>query len=137
MASNTYTNKMFFNDVLTLIEESDMDDVLRGAMQEKALKALEQLEKRADYAKAHPRKSTAKGASDATRELAAEIGAILTAEPMTAAEINEALGADYSALRISGAAKFIPGIVTCKVTRMATGKDGLKAERLYTAYSVE
>lgn len=135
--SNTYTNKQFFNDVLTLIDESDMDDVLRGAMQDKALKALEQLEKRADYAKAHPRKSAAKGASEATRALAAEIGAILTAEPMTSTEINELLGTDYSALRISGVAKFIPGIVTSKVTRETVGKNGLKAEREYTAYSVE
>ena len=137
MASNTYTNKQFFNDVLNLIDESDMDDVLRGAMQEKALKALAQLEKRADYAKAHPRKSTAKGASEATRALAAEIGAILTAEPQTAAEINEVLDASYSALKISGAAKYIPGVVTSKVRRMTTDHKGLAVEREYTAYSLQ
>lgn len=131
-----YTDKEFYNDVLNLIAESDLDEVVAGAMTAKALKKLEQVEHRAEYSATHRKPATSK-VSAATKEGAAEIGAILTAEPMTAAEINEVLGTDYTALRVANLSKYIPGVVTSKVRRMTTDRKGLAVEREYTAYSVE
>lgn len=131
-----YTDKEFYNDVLNLIAESDLDDVVAGAMTAKALKKLEQVEHRAEYSASHRKPATSK-VSAATKEGAAEIGAILTTEPMTATEINEVLGTDYTALRVANLCKYIPGVVTSKVRRMTVDRKGLSVEREYTAYSVE
>lgn len=131
-----YTDKDFYNDVLNLIAESDLDDVVAGAMTAKALKKLEQVEHRAEYSANHRKPATSK-VSAATKEGAAEIGAILTAEPMTASEINEVLGTDYTALRVANLCRYIPGVVTSKVRRMTVDRKGLSVEREYTAYSVE
>ncbi len=131
-----YTDKEFYNDIIALIAESDLDDVIAGAMTAKARKKLEQVEHRAEYSATHRKPATSK-VSTATKEGAAEIGAILTAEPMTATEINEVLGTDYTALRVANLCKYIPGVVTSKVRRMTTDKKGLAVEREYTAYSVE
>ena len=137
MANKTYTDKQFFMDVLDLIEEADLDDVTRGAMVAKANGKLDQLAHRAEYAATHRKPSQAKGASDATKALAAEIGAVLTDTPMTTAEINEILGADYSPLRVSNAVKYIPGVVSQKVVRETVDKNGLKVERQYTGYFID
>ena len=131
-----YTDKEFFNDVLDLLETADLPDEKIGAMTAKAMAKLEQLEKRADYSKNH-RKPAVSKVSEETKALAAEIEAVLTDTPMTAAEINEALGADYTALKIAGAVKQIPGVKTEKVIRETVNKAGLKAERPYTAYSID
>ena len=136
MASNTYTNKMFFNDVLTLIDESDIDDVLRGAMQEKALKALEQLEKRADYAASHKKPSKAKGPGDKTKATIAILSGVLTAEPLTTAEINFLAGTNLNALQVSGAVKFMDNVKSKKVIREVVDAKGLKTERQYTGYYI-
>ena len=90
--------------------------------------------KRAEYSKEHRKPAAKKGPSEATKIIAAEIGAILTDTPMTTAEINDVLGTDYTALKVANAAKFIPGVVATKVVRPTVGKNGLRAEREYTAY---
>lgn len=90
--------------------------------------------KRAEYSKEHRKPATKKGPTEATKAIAAEIGAILTDMPMTTAEINEILGTDYTALRVANAAKFIPGVVTAKVVRPTVNKAGLRSEKEYTAY---
>lgn len=131
-----YTDKEFFNDVLDLLETAELPDEKVGAMTAKVMAKLEQLEKRADYSKNH-RKPTVSKVSEETKALAAEIEAVLTDAPMTAVEINEALGTDYTALKIAGAVKQIPGVKTEKVIREAVNKAGLKAERQYTAYSLD
>lgn len=132
----SYTDKEFYNDVLNLIAESDLDEVIAGVMTAKALKKLEQVEHRAEYSATH-RKPAVSKVSPETKAAAAEIAAVLTSEPMTAAEINEVLGTDYTALRVANLCKYIPDVVTSKVRRMTTDRKGLAVEREYTAYSVE
>ena len=90
--------------------------------------------KRAEYSATHRKPAKAKGPSEATKAVAAEISAVLTDTPMTTAEINEILGTDYTALRVSNAAKFIPGVQSQRVVRPTVGKNGLRAEKEYTAY---
>ena len=90
--------------------------------------------KRAEYSATHRKPAKAKGPSEETKAVAAKIGAILTDTPMTTAEINDVLGTDYTALRVSNAAKFIPGMATARVVRPTVGKNGLRAEKEYTAY---
>lgn len=92
--------------------------------------------KRAEYSATHRKPSQAKGPSEATKQVAAEIGAVLTDTPMTAAEINDLLGTDYTALKVSNAIKFIPGARSQKVVRPMVGKNGLRAEREYTGYFI-
>ena len=55
---------------------------------------------------------------------------------MTAAEINKALGADYTALQVANAVKFIEGIQSCKVVRDTVNGKGLRQQKEYTAYFV-
>lgn len=92
--------------------------------------------KRAEYSATHRKPTKAKGPTDATKEVAEAISSVLTDTPMTATEINEALGTDYTALRVAGAVKFIPGVKSQKVVRPTIGKNGLRAERQYTGYFI-
>ena len=55
---------------------------------------------------------------------------------MTAAEINAALGTDYTALQVANAVKYIEGAKASKVIRKTTNAKGLTAEKEYTAYSI-
>ena len=103
---------------------------------EKLEAMIQQEVKRAEYSATHRKPSQAKGPSEATKAVAAEIAAVLTDTPMTATEINEVLGTDYTALRVSSAIKFIPGAQSQKVTRETVGKNGLRAEREYTGYFI-
>jgi hypothetical protein len=138
--ANVYTQKMFYEDVIALITgDADIGDLPTDEMIEKAEKGIEQLEKRAEYAKTHPSKAktAAKGPSEETLARAAAIKGVLTNKPKTIVEINEALGTDLNALQISGVMKFIENVQKTKVVRNVTDKKGLKAERMYTAYFVE
>lgn len=128
-----YTDAMLYNDLVQIVDAADLEEAKRNAIIEKLLKKQEQVAKRAEYSKEH-RKSTASKVTEATKAIAAEIGAILTDTPMTTAEINEILGTDYTALRVANAAKFIPGAVTAKVVRPTVNKAGLRSEKEYTAY---
>lgn len=90
--------------------------------------------KRAEYAATHKKPSQAKGPGEATLAIAREVESVLTDTPMTSAEIAEALGKDYSPLRIANASKYIAGVQSQKVVREVVGKNGLRQERQYTAY---
>lgn len=92
--------------------------------------------KRAEYSATHRKPTKAKGPTEATKEVAEAISSVLTDTPMTATEINEALGTDHTALRVAGAIKFIPGVKSQKVVRPTIGKNGLRAERQYTGYFI-
>lgn len=135
--TSRYTYTTFANDVLALLNgEIEVTDALRERMTEKANALLTAQANKAAYNAAHPKKGTAKGASAETKAKAEAIKSVLGAEPMTAAEINAALGADYTALQVANAVKFIEGVKTSKVVRSTVNGKGLKAEKEYTAYSI-
>lgn len=128
-----YTDAMLYNDLVQIVTVADLEEAKRNAIIEKLLKKQEQVAKRAEYSKEH-RKPTASKVSEATKTIAAEIGAILTDTPITTAEINDVLGTDYTALKVANAAKFIPGVATARVVRPMVNKAGLRMEKEYTAY---
>lgn len=68
------------------------------------------------------------------QEMAKAIAAVLSHEPMTAAEINAALGKEYSPLQISNAVKCISGAAATKVRRMTRNTKGFQMEKEYAAY---
>jgi len=68
------------------------------------------------------------------QEMAKAIAAVLSHEPMTAAEINTALEKEYSPLQISNAVKFISGAAATKVRRMVRNTRGFQVEKEYAAY---
>ena len=70
----------------------------------------------------------------ANAERAKAIAKVLGSEPMTAREINAALGTDYGALQVSNAVRSIPGAESCEVMRTVTNSRGEKVERVYAAY---
>ena len=75
-------------------------------------------------------------AQAATMEKANAIKSVLTASPMTAAEINAALGTDYTALQVANAVKYIEGVTSEKVVRTVTNSKGLTSQKEYTGYKV-
>lgn len=78
--------------------------------------------------------------SGAAAEQSARAGAIkgvLSAVPMTVAEINAALGTDYTPLQTANACKLIPGVSTTKVIRTVTNAKGATANREYTAFYID
>ena len=105
-------------------------------LMEKAQALVNAQESKTAYNAAHPKKSTAKGASAATMEKANAIKGVLTATPMTAAEINAALGTDYTALQVANAVKYIEGVTSEKVVRAVTNSKGLTSQKEYTGYKV-
>lgn len=81
-------------------------------------------------------KSARRSASGDAAERAQKIEGVLSILPMTAKEINAALGTDYSAFQIANAVKFIPSAYTDKVFRIETDKDGNPMLREFTAYCI-
>lgn len=79
-------------------------------------------------------KSASRSASGDAAERAQKIEGVLSILPMTAKEINAALGTDYTALQIANAVKFIPSACTAKAFRIETDKDGNPTLREFTAY---
>ncbi len=55
---------------------------------------------------------------DRYKDIIARMEMVLIDYPMTVVEINEAMGTDYSALQIAGAAKYIDGIQTTEVNKV-------------------
>lgn len=53
---------------------------------------------------------------------------------MTAAEINAALGKEYTPLQIANAVKFISGAAAARVRRMVRNTRGFQMEKEYAAY---
>lgn len=134
MAKN-YTYSAFALDVIAMLNgETVKTDT--ETMLEKAEALLQAQLNKAAYNATHPRKSTAKGPSEKTAAVMAAIKPVLGAEPMTAADINTALGTTYTALQVANAVKYIDGVTACKVVRTTTNAKGLKADKEYTAYKL-
>ena len=133
-----YTYLDFANEVIALAngEKELTKEVAERVIAKATDLANAQLNKQA-YAKAHPKKSTAKGAGEKTLALVAELKTVLNATPKTSAEIANELGKELNPLQISNAIKYIEGVKSEKVVRQTTNGKGLKAEKLYTAYSIQ
>lgn len=140
MANTTtskYTYTQFAAEVMGIVKgEVEITAAVAERVYNKAAALLATQENKAAYNATHPKKSAAKGASADTAAKAEAIKAVLSDTPMTAAEINAALGADYTALQVANACKFIPGVVTSKVIRTTTNSKGLRADKEYTAYAI-
>lgn len=139
MATTTsrYTYAMFAAEVIGIVNgEIEITAEVTERVTAKASDLASAQARKAEYNAAHPKASAAKGASPETRAKANAIKGVLSAEPLTAAEINKALGADYTALQVANAVKFIEGVQSCKVVRTTVNGKGLKADKEYTAYYI-
>lgn len=135
--TSRYTYTQFGNDIIALLNgEIEVTDALRERMTAKAVDLLNAQAKKAEYNATHPKAGKAKGASAETMSKANAIKGVLSTEPMTAAEINAALGADYTALQVANAVKYIEGVTSVKVIRTTTNAKGLTAQKEYTAYKL-
>lgn len=132
-----YTYSQFATDVIAIMKnELVPTDDLREKIIAKADDLLVQQIRKAEYAKNNPSKSKAKGASEKTKNLAEQIKGILNSNPKTSAEIAAELKLDLNPLQIANAAKYIDGVITSKEVRPFVGKNGLRAEKYYTAYAL-
>lgn len=139
MATTTsrYTYAMFASEVIGIVNgEIELTPSIIERVTAKATDLANAQAKKAEYNATHPKKSGAKGASAETKAKAEAIKTVLSAEPMTAAEINKALGEGYTALQVANAVKFIEGVQSCKVVRTTVNGKGLKADKEYTAYFI-
>lgn len=69
-------------------------------------------------------------------DIAKAIAGVLSAAPMTAAEINAALGTDYTPLQIANAVRRISGASAGREVRMTVGANGLRREKEYAVYAL-
>lgn len=69
-------------------------------------------------------------------DMAKAIAGVLSAVPMTAAEINAALGTDYTPLQISNAMQRISGASAGREVRMTVGASGQRREKEYAVYTL-
>lgn len=140
MAKNTnskYTYLMFAEDVKKLCKgEIEVTPELIEKVTAKADDLIATQVKKQEYNAKNPKKTAAKGASEETKAKATAISGVLTAEPMTADEINTALGTEYTALQVANAVKFIEGVQSTKVIRSKKNAKGLTQEKEYTAYFI-
>lgn len=135
--TSRYTYANFAADVIAVLNgEIEVTDALKSRMIDKAQALSVAQANKAAYNAAHPKAGKAKGASAETQAKADAIKGILTDDPMTAAEINAALGTDYTALQVANAAKYIDGIRSTKVIRPFVNGKGLRSEKEYTAYFI-
>ena len=135
--SSRYTYADFAAEVISIVKgDTEITDAVRDRVIEKALALSLAQANKAAYNAAHPKAGKAKGASAETAAKAAAIKGVLTATPMTAAEINAALGTDYTALQVANAVKYIEGVSTSKVVRETVNGKGLRQQKEYTAYSI-
>lgn len=133
MANKTYTYVTFAQDIIAMLNGENTTGS-REDMLAKAESLYSANVKKSEYNSTHKKKTEAKGASEATKAIVAELERVLSTTPLTTSEINSALGTDYTALRISGAVKFMTGIEKVKVVRTTVNSKGLKSDREYTAY---
>ena len=135
--STKYTYADFARDVIASLNgEIEMTPAKAQAMRNKAVDLLNAQVKKAEYNANHKSAKAPKGASPETRAKADAIAKVLTAEPMTAAEISKAVGTDYTALQVANAVKYIEGVTSVKVVRATVNAKGLRSEREYTAYCI-
>lgn len=134
--TSRYTYADFATEVMHIVNgEIEVTDAIRERVASKAADLLATQTRKAEYNATHPKKGAAKGPSAATKEKAAIISEVLTAEPMTAAEISKAAGVDFTALQVANAVKFIEGVTVSKVVRDTTNSKGLRMQKEYTAYA--
>lgn len=135
--NNKYTYADFARDILAFVNgEIELTESKKQAIADKAQALLDVQTAKAEYNKAHPNKSKAKGASAETLAKANKIKSALTATPKTTAEINAELGTDFTALQVANAMKYIEKAQTAKVIRDTVNNKGLKAQKEYTAYFI-
>lgn len=130
MADKKMTKREALEIAIEFLGETDCSAEVIGKLEG----MIAQEVKRAEYSATHRKPSQAKGPGEATLAIAKEVESVLTDTPMTSAEIAEALGKDYSPLRIANATKYIAGAQSQKVVRAVVDKNGLHVERQYTAY---
>jgi len=139
MAKNTrYTYIDMANEIKGLLTgEIAMTAEIGTRVIEKLDALIATQQSKADYNKANPKKSTAKGASEDTKAKGVQIAGVLpnnAENAVTASEINSLLGTEFTALQVANAVKFLDGAVSCKVIRESVNAKGLKAQKEYTAY---
>lgn len=140
--NNSYTYKDFALNILDAIGCDTVNAALKEAgfdttlIAEKAQALLDAQVKKAEYNATHKRTSTSK-MSDETKALIENLKKVLKNTPQTGAELNKAMGTEYTALRIANAVAKIDGVKSTKVVRTTVNSKGLKADREYTAYFVE
>lgn len=135
--STKYTYADFARDVIASLDgEIEMTPAKAQAMRDKAVDLLNAQVKKAEYNATHKSAKAPKGASPETRAKADAIAKVLTAEPMTATEISQAVGTEYTALQVANAVKYIDGVKSVKVVRFVVNAKGLCSEREYTAYCI-
>lgn len=135
--TSKYTYAQFANEVIAIVNgEVEITAEVAARVSAKASDLLIQQERKATYNAEHKSERTPKGASESTKATAELIRGVLSATPMTAAEISTATGKEFSALNVANACKYIEGCQTCKVVRTTTNAKGLKAEKEYTAYFI-
>ena len=135
--STQYTYVDMANEMLAVLHDGlELDGVGVARATAKLNAFIESQEKKAEYNKANPKKSTAKGASPETQANANAIAAILGKEPKTAKDIGIELGREFSALQVSNAVKFIPNVEKAQVVRTVIDNDGLTQQKKYAAYFI-
>lgn len=136
--NSKYTYLMFGEEVKALCKgEIEVTPELIERVIAKADDLIATQTAKKEYNAKNPKKAAAKGASEETRAKANAIQSVLTATPMTSAEINTALKADYTALQVANAVKFIEGVQSTKVVRKTINSKGLAQEKEYTAYYLQ
>lgn len=134
--TTTYTYVNFANDVIAMLSGEKVETSTNVMIEKaKALRATN--EKKAEYNAKSPKKSTAKGASEKTQGHIKTLSTVFGSEYLTANDINETLGTDFTALQVANAVKFMPNIESGKVVRTVVNAKGLKADKMYTGYRVK
>ncbi len=134
MAKINYTYCNLALDIISICNGDTFDTDRMGLIKSKAEALLATQTKKSEYNATHPKKSTAKGASEKTMAVANAISAVLFNDPLTTADINKALGSEYTALQVANAVKYIEGVSSTKVVRETTNAKGLRSQKEYTAY---
>lgn len=131
--NSRYTYIGFAEDAIRLATGKELS-VSAETFIDKANALLATQNAKAEYSKKQASKAKPKGASQATKENASAIEAVLSETPQTASELNAAMGLELTPLQVANAVKFIEGAESCKVVRETINGKGLKSEKHYTAY---
>lgn len=135
MTNKIYTYATFAQDIIAMANGREISVDIETFIN-KANALYEAQVKKAEYNATHKRASTSK-MSDETKALIENLKKVLKNTPQTGAELNKAMGTEYTALRIANAVAKIDGVKSTKVIRTTVNSKGLKADREYTAYFVD
>ncbi|MBP9987935.1 MAG: hypothetical protein KBT46_00400 [Ruminococcus sp.] len=135
--TSKYTYTAFAHDIINIANgELELNAELAEKIKEKASDLLATQEAKAKYNAEH-KTSKAKGASEKTKALSEKVKAILSATPITSAEMSAILGDELTPLQIANACRFIEGVQSTKVIRDTVNSKGLKMQKEYTAYFIK